>query len=138
MGKVRIRSEKKGGDRTQLANAIRAYRDKKYTSIRAAAESYGVPYSTFYGRLNGGRQNRLVAHEKDQIIAPAEEKAIVNWITRLDNRRFPPRVDMVVYQAKKILQARGGDLKLGSHWTSQFLNRHPQLASKFSSQVKKQ
>ena len=106
MGKVRIMSEKKGKDGTQLANVIKAYHGKEYTSIRATAEAYGVPYSTLHGRLNRGHQNRLAARGKDQILAPAEEKAIVNWITKLDNRGFPPRVDMVVYQANKILQAK--------------------------------
>ena len=100
-----------------------------------------MAYSTLYGRLKG-RQPRRKAHELDQILGEPEERAIVRQIEDMDRRGLSMWVDHVREVAIRLLAEREGQTRktvnLGQHWISRFLNRHPHLASKFSTQVKKQ
>lgn len=140
MGVVKSRKSKATGKESQLQKAIIAYQRQQYTSIRKCADAFGVPYSTLRDRLNGGRVSKMLAHAEQQLLLPQQERGIVNWIIKLDGKGFPPRVDMVVTMAKQILQRQNPSKlhEIGQHWISRFLNRHPQLVSKFSTQVNKQ
>lgn len=53
-----------------------------------AAEAYGVRDSTLRRRLKGGTP-RKAAHLKQQRLSPADEKAIVRWIVRMEQFGFP-------------------------------------------------
>ena len=70
----------------------------------------------------------------------AEEKILVKKIEDMDRRGFPLRVSMVREMATKIIQQREGivQVTLGKNWVSRLLEWYPHLASKFSTQVKKQ
>ena len=64
---------------------------------------------------------------------------MVKQIEDMDRRGFAMRVDRV--PLKVLWQREGPDertVQLGEHWISRCLNRHPHLASKFSTQVHKQ
>ena len=143
MGRVKARQDKETRVEDAIARAIRAYKTGQHPTIQRAAESQGIAYSTLHGRLNLGRQSRRKAHELDQSLGTAEEKAVVKRIEEMDRRGFPLRVDMVRHMGVRILQQReklanAHDVILGKHWITRFLDRHPHLASKFSTQVKKQ
>ena len=62
----------------------------------------------------------------------------------MDNHGFPLWVDSVKEMAFKLVLNHQGQttdtatMALGKNWITRFLDRHPQLASKFSTQVKKQ
>ena len=143
MGRVKPRLGAETTKEGSISLAIKAYQSGAYLSIRQAAESQGLPYSTLYGRLKG-RQSRKKAHEIDQILGDIEEKQIVKQIEDMDNRGFPLRVDSVKEMALKLVLNREGQTRdtatmaLGKNWITRFLDRHPHLASKFSTQVKKQ
>src|SRR5258705_3194752 len=72
------------------------------------------------------------------MLSDIEEQVVVKHIQDIDQRSFPKRVDHVREMALDVLQEQEGTPTLGKHWIPRFLNRHPHLASKFSSQVKKQ
>lgn len=136
MGRIKAREDKYTAVEAAIARAIKAH--KGGLSIRAAAESEGVARSTLYDRINGAQSKRQ-AHDLDQTFGQAEEKRIVKQVKDMDRRGFPMRVDMVRILALKILKKREGEsAALGKHWKTQFMNRHPQLSSKFSTQVHKQ
>lgn len=97
-----------------------------------------VPYSTLQGRVIGGRKSYSYAHTSRQLLTPPEEQSIVDWIEGLNKWGLPPRVEMVTDFAIKILISAERNHKLGKHWISIFLDRHPQLCTKFSTQVQKQ
>lgn len=141
MGRVKARQKQQEKKEDAIGRAIRAYRSGQYPSIRQAAMSQGIAYETLRGRLQG-RQSRRKAHELDQTLEDAEEKVVVSRIEEMDQRGFPLRVDMVRVMALKVLQQREGidtmNVALGQHWITRFLDRHIHLASKFSTQVKKQ
>ena len=56
--------------------AISAYNKTEYSSIRAAAHAFSVPYHTLRNRL-AGRTSRSQAYENAQILSNAEELTLV-------------------------------------------------------------
>ena len=125
MGKIKSRAVKTEKQPTQLDKALKAWEAKQFSSLQKCAEALGVPYSTLRGRVLGGRKSYSDAHKGRQLLSVAEEKSIVKWIQGLDRRGLPPRVEMVSELAIYILEARGKDPRLGKHWITRFLDRHP-------------
>jgi hypothetical protein len=132
--------------------ALQALKDGVFSSIGEAATAFNLPKSSLAHRRNS-RQTRQQAHEGDQIISPAAEKAIVKWILKLDDYGFPSRLDRLWQMVEKraveeraALKARykaeGGKNKvhdtIGNNWITQFLNRHPELASKMAKRMDRQ
>ena len=140
MGVLRPRSSKISQKETQLQKAIAAHHRKQYKSLRKCADAFSVPYSTLRDRINGGRVARDVAHTEQMLLSPQQEKSVVKWIANLDNSGFPPRVDMVHTLCRQLME-RQDPTKLphiGKKFITRFLNRHPELVTKFSTQVNKQ
>lgn len=102
------------------------------------AEVHGIAKCTLRDRLKGGKSKKgcRVDH---QIWTPAEENAIKGWILKLDDWGFPPRQQYVKDMALDFLKSHGiASPKLGKNWLSRFLNRHPDLSSKFCTRLDKQ
>src|SRR5712672_2821819 len=69
-------------DREQrLQDAISAYKNQEFSSIRAAANHFRVSDRTMSRRLDGGL-SRVQAKEIVQILSNAEEKTLVRWVSR--------------------------------------------------------
>jgi len=77
-----------------IRRAILAFQQGKYASIRKTAAAFGLPFTTLHRQLNGG-ESRVKAHIAQQLCTPAEEKAIVRWILKLEEWGFPPRISHV-------------------------------------------
>ena len=58
-------------------------------SIRAAAETYDVPYTTLHHRINGIASRHDFTPNSHKL-TPCKEEAIVQYILDLDSRGFPP------------------------------------------------
>ena len=71
-------------------------------SIRDIADEYGVQYVTLWRRINRGKP-RKEAHQK---LTAGEEKMLKDWVCHLDNRGFPPKVEIVSHMACTILLKR--------------------------------
>ena len=82
-----------------------------------------------------------------QLLTPAEERAIVRWIVRLEELGFPPRVR---HAKEAILLLKHPELgmeeevvegyfekKIGKNYLTRFLNHHPELVLKLSSNFDK-
>jgi len=117
-----------------LQLAMRAYRKGKAASMRVMAEKYGVQYSTLGDRLNGA-QDQKSSREPMQPFTKQEEKGIVRWCNHLDDLGFPPKLTMVKQIGEHLIQKRAGQQTLGKHWLKRFLDRNPELASRFSSRL---
>ena len=100
-------------------------------SIRATAEAHGIAFSTLRGRIQGAT-TRVQSHTPQQPLTPTDEKAVLRWITDLENTKFPPRIDHV-QQATTLLAGKPP----GKNWITRFDNRHPHLAAKFTSPIEK-
>lgn len=77
MGKLKQRVKKaieEGQKEDALKQAAKALKEGRFTSLRRAAEAYGVHYSTLHRRMKGSTSQRI-AHIK-QLLSPADEKAM--------------------------------------------------------------
>jgi len=107
------------------------------TSFYKLADKYGVSSSTLSDRQRGGLTHQQ-SHAHEQKLTPAMEKALQDWCKKLDDRGFPPRMDLLRTMADTLVQIHAEEEEdpelahLGQHWLSDFLNRHPSLSAKFS------
>jgi hypothetical protein len=107
---------------------------------------YGIPASTLNDRFNG-RKNRREAHETQQKLPNAVERALKKWCEDMDDAGFPPRVDLLRSMATALAQNIAKENGLGSshesayirrNWISRFLDHNPALASKYGTQIDRQ
>ena len=104
---------------------------------------FGIPASTLNDHWNGA-QNRHEAHADQQKLPPSVEQALEDWCKHLDDWGFPPQIDLLRGMANALAQQRAeeeGNPELGflrKNWITRILDGHPDLASKFSSQIDRQ
>jgi len=90
MGKIKKRLLLSENEKeVRIQKAMKAYTAGKFRSLRKTAEAYGLAYTTLNRRVHGGLP-RMLAHAYQQLISPAEEKAILRWIIKLEEWGFPP------------------------------------------------
>lgn len=131
---------KKWEEREKLIEkAMTHYRESgNSASLRISAETFGISWSTLRDRLNGA-QNRREAHRAQQLLNEDEEGCIVRWCQRMDDWGFPLRLSLVKELAAYLVSKRKGPgHKLGQHWLGRFLDRNPELSSRFSGRLDRQ
>ena len=121
----------------RIRQAILVFEQRKYPSIWKTAAAFGLAYATLHGRLNAA-ELCVKGHITQQLCTPAEEKAIVRWILNLEEWGFPPQIAHVK-EGVALLKGTKWDEKstVGKNWITRFLDRHPFLVSKLSSQFDK-
>ena len=125
----------------QLQLAIATVLNHEHT-CHSAAIAFSVPRRTLYNRVNGNLKPRNQAHESDQNLTHAEEKELVQWITRLTLTGYAPRYETLrqlaeIIRERRIKKTDDGDCELqikvydpiGKDWVPRFIQRHPELAS---------
>ena len=128
------------GYEERLQRAIKAVKSGQEVSVPNASEAFDVDLRTLYRRIAGTSAARNVAHEEQQRLTSAEEKALVKFCFDQDDRGFPARLDMIRDMAIHLERKRIGcqPTPLGKHWIPRFLKRQPALAIKLSSQLERQ
>lgn len=110
--------------------AIEALRTAKNMSIRAIAKIYDVPRSTLEARLKG-RIPKPEKRNSQHNLTLSEEETLVRYILDLDSRGFPPRIDSVRDMAN-LLRATRHATPVGKQWPYNFVQRRPELKTRFS------
>ena len=89
----------------RITLALQAYQQGQFSSLRAAARAYDVPYTTLTRRYKGtaSRSNSRSPHYK---LTQTEETALINWILSLDTRGIPPTQVLVQQMAELLLIER--------------------------------
>ena len=133
----RVKKHNDTGREVQISAAIKSLKEGKQESIRAAAEAFDILRLTLNYRYTGERTSHQLAQVNNQLIIQVEEKAIVAWCKEQDDRGFPPRLDMVKDMTLYLYEKRTGNkiIKVGKKWITRFLDRHPDLATKFSTKL---
>lgn len=110
--------------------ALQAIQADKDLSIRAAAKIYNVSATTIRRRRDGHtvRSDTMPNLRK---LVDLEEDTIVRYVLELDSQGFPPRLSHVEDMANRLLEQRGAP-RVGKHWTSSFIKRHPELQMRFT------
>jgi hypothetical protein len=113
--------------------AIQAIKNKDIPSIREAARIYNVSDRTLRRRLSGV-QSRVDLRANSHKLSQNEEISLLEWILSMDDRGSSPRPSMVEDMANLLLAKRGETpvRTVGVNWTTNFVNRHPILSSRYS------
>ena len=113
--------------------AIQAYKNGQFTSLRAAALKYDVPETTARTRMNGTPFRADKRHPR-HLLTQTEEGSLTQWILSMDARGAAPRPATVGEMANILLAARGSTPSptVGKNWPSTFINRRPELCTRFS------
>ena len=116
--------------------AIAAKNSGRYPSLRKAAIEYGLSPATVAYRA-AGRGSHMDTTRSNSRLTEAEEEAIVNWITTLNEHGFPPAISSLCEIASTALRARGMEDSpvVGINWAHRFLTRHPDLHTRWVRQL---
>jgi hypothetical protein len=116
----------------RLQLALDASKEGLFTSKGAAAKAFDVPPRTLMTRLNGtsSRKESVVNGHK---LLDTKESTLTSWILDMDRRGLPTQISTVRYLAQLLLSARiPSPQYVGKHWVSRFVERHPELSSKYT------
>src|SRR6266496_4724977 len=136
MGK---RNPKAAEREARVIKALAGIQNGTYKSLGDAAKQLNVSRSTLCDRMNQTK-SRAQARQDMQNLTPAEEKALVRWITQVARTGFPARHSTVREMAEAIRLRRVSEINacnaelisyepLGKNWVSRFVKRHPQLGT---------
>jgi Tc5 transposase DNA-binding domain/helix-turn-helix, Psq domain len=114
----------------RIALAIEALKQGYFTSPKAAAKAYDVPYSTFLRRVRDRPARRDIRPPNCKLTA-TEELTLVQWILSMDQRGLAPRPDSVQQMANLLLEKRSNSNSnpnpkslVGQRWVINFVQRH--------------
>ena len=119
-----------------IRRAIADIDQGKEPSIRSAALTYGLPYTTLRDRLRGAR-NASEAHIEQRLLTLEQGKSLVRFCEALADLGHPMTLKMLREFALSMLSPCK-DQKLGVHWASRFLHLNKALAAKFSQRLDRQ
>jgi helix-turn-helix, Psq domain/Tc5 transposase DNA-binding domain len=110
--------------------AIEALRVNPKLKVRKAANIYDVPGTTLRSRM-AGTTSRAETQSKNRLLDELEEKVLLQYILDLDNRGFSPKLEAVEDIANHILASRKKQ-PVGKLWAHRFVQRNPELKTRFS------
>ena len=93
---------------SRLILALQALKNDPNLSMRCAASTYSVPFSTLRTRRAGTKSKRDI-QPKSRKLTDSEESVIVQYILYLDSKGFPPRISGVEDMANRLLSERSID-----------------------------
>ena len=124
-----------------LSEAVLAYKNKEYPSIRACAYAFSVPKSSLIARLSG-RTSRIISHADSQILSIFEEETLIKTIFRASKNGVPITLTFARELAEEIRRSRyalsttpTSYPPLGIKWLERFRKRHPSITSVFSRSI---
>ena len=111
------------GHEALLQKAAAEVRRKK-KGLHEAARDYDLDPSTLHRRVHGTHQPYKLAHAARQLLTPAQERVLTEWVVYYARSGHP-----LSQQAARIKAALIIDGKLPSKkWYKSFLKRHPKLS----------
>ena len=115
----------------KIQKALNDLLEQKFRSIKQAADYYSVPSSTLAHHVRG-RRSKANIERKSQRLTNEEEKVLVQWIWDLQRQRTSPNYETIRLILRKLLEQKGDFNKLGKHFVTRFVQRHPELKSDYS------
>jgi len=114
----------------RIALAIAALKSTNKMSICATAKAYQVPQSTLEARMKG-RVAKAEKRNSQHILTVSEEDTLVQYIIDLDTQGFPPQIESV-QDIANLLQATRQATPVSKLWPYNFIQRRPELKTRFS------
>ena len=120
-------------DERQINLALQAMQNDPDLSARAAGKIYSVDHEKLSRRKCGMRPRRDIPANLRKL-TDLEESVLVQHILDLATKGFPPRMSIVEDIANRLCTTRDATrdtLRVGIHWASNFVKRHPELRTRF-------
>ena len=117
----------------QLILALQALEKNPKLTLRSAAKTYEVPYTTLRNRQRGRQPKREISANCRKLF-DSEEDAVVRYVIDLDSRSFPPRIGGVQDMADRLLELRDGG-RVGTNWAANFVRRRPELKTRLNRRI---
>ncbi|KAM5529934.1 transposase [Fusarium oxysporum f. sp. phaseoli] len=108
---------------------LQALQDDPKLSIRRAAQIYEVNRNTLSNRKNGIKPRRDIMSNLRKLSKLEEETVLQNTLD-LDSRGLPCRISVVEDMANRLLADRNAP-PVGKRWAINFINRQPELKSRY-------
>jgi hypothetical protein len=115
----------------RLALAAQAYHTGKFRSYRAAADSFDVSAKTLQRRIEG-IPPQLGSTPKNRLLTTIEEEILLNRILSLARRGMAPSVETVRRMATLLVAQRNPRASAGKCWARNYINRQPELKSRYN------
>jgi hypothetical protein len=116
----------------RLLLALQAYQKGQIKSIRGAAATYNVPYTTLSDRVRG-RVSRGDSRANGHKLTATEEEALLQWVISMDERGYSPRIAAIREAARILLVQRlGPSASIGINWARNYVQRQPALRSRWT------
>jgi hypothetical protein len=115
---------------SQVQLALQALKINPKLSIRKATQLYTVPRKTLTRRHNGiSSRTETIANSRN--LNPLEEQVIIRRVLDLYEQGFAPGYSIVEDMANLLRQTRGTS-HVGPRWASNFVQRQPELRTRWS------
>lgn len=117
----------------RVSLALQAYVTHQIPSLRNAASTYDVPYTTLYRRYTGVLPRRETA-PRSRKLTNDEEQVLLRKILQLSADGFPPQRVIVEEMANTMLVTKNptSPQKVGAKWVANFVKRHAELSSVYN------
>jgi hypothetical protein len=114
----------------KVTRAIKELRESPDSKLKHVAAFHGLNRKTLFNRYYGRTQAARDAHPESRKLAPEEENAVIEWVEKRDTLGFPPKYKELTRMVVSMLNSKGQRCdRLGDHYTTRFLKRHPQVAT---------
>ncbi|GKU14150.1 unnamed protein product [Fusarium langsethiae] len=109
--------------------ALQALQDNPKLSMRRAAEIYEVNRNTLSNRKNGIKPRRNIMPNLRKL-SKLEEETVLQYVLDQNSRGFPCQISIIENIANGLLADRNAP-PVGKHWAINFINRQPELKSRY-------
>jgi len=110
--------------------ALQSIQKSQKSNVLSTASHYDIPEATLRHR-RAGRPSRRDIPANSRKLTDLEENSIIQYISELCARAFPPRLRFVEDMANRLLRERDA-LPVGKLWAHNFIKRQPELRTRFS------
>jgi hypothetical protein len=114
----------------QIQLALQALENDPDLSVRKAAVLYSVSRKTL-GRRSRGKPARIDTTANSRNLDVLEEQVIIRRVLDLYEQGFAPGYSVVEDMANLLRQTRGAS-RVGQHWARNFVQRQPELRTRWS------
>ncbi|KAI3222258.1 transcriptional regulator family: Centromere protein B, DNA-binding region [Penicillium roqueforti] len=112
-------------DESRVIEACEAAQHEKKPNLAKIAREYDIPYEILRGRVRRGRQARNAYIPKNKALDEYQEKALVQWITRMRDLYLPVTPEMLTEWANRALVRAGLNYEVSKMWAYRFEKRLP-------------